>query len=159
MYWAPLLLICGLLTFCAAMAFDLSDPLRRTLRADNAFWLHLAAAPMIVHAVIYLVVGTNREQFTGLDAAVVVLLVAILALVAIVIDRRALFVSALSYFGFAVAALLRQANIADVGGIASTLVVTGGCVIALGVGWHAIRRLLLRVVPKSGLLLLLPPVR
>lgn len=156
--WAPLLLSFGLLTFAAAMAFDLSDPLRRTLRADNAFWLHLAAAPMIVHAVISMLVTNARMRFSPTDAVIVIGVVIVLALIAIVIDRRALFVSALGYFGFAVAVLLRGAQLDDAVGLAATLVVTGGIVIALGLGWRSIRRLLIGRLPRRGLLLHLPPV-
>src|SRR5438874_3733945 len=39
----------------AAMAFDASDRERATRRADCAFWLHLLAAPLIVHSLIWLV--------------------------------------------------------------------------------------------------------
>ena len=46
------LLVCGLGVFAAAMSFDASDRERLTRRADCAFWLHLLAAPLIVHSVI-----------------------------------------------------------------------------------------------------------
>ena len=45
----PLLLLCGLAVFALAMRFDLSDPKRQTRRTDIAFWLHMLAAPLIVH--------------------------------------------------------------------------------------------------------------
>ncbi|HVY19168.1 MAG TPA: hypothetical protein VHA70_03685 [Bauldia sp.] len=156
--WAPALLVSGLLTFAAAMAFDLSDPLRRTLRADNAFWLHLVAAPMIVHAVFNIAVRNARSHFSFEDAIIVLAVVLVLALVALVIDRRALFVSALSYFGFAIAVLVPGAGINNSVGIATTLAVTGGVVLALGVGWRSIRGALLARLPRQGLFLRLPPV-
>ena len=37
------------------MSFDISDRERLTRRADCAFWLHLLAAPLIVHSVVSLV--------------------------------------------------------------------------------------------------------
>ncbi len=43
---------CGLAVFAAAMAFDISDRERVTRRADCAFWLHLLAAPLIVHSLV-----------------------------------------------------------------------------------------------------------
>jgi hypothetical protein len=46
---------CGLRVFAAAMSFDLSDRDRMTRRSDCAFWLHLLAAPLIVHSLISLI--------------------------------------------------------------------------------------------------------
>jgi hypothetical protein len=43
--------ICGLAVFAFAMQFDTADLERRTRRTDIAFWLHLLAAPLIVHSV------------------------------------------------------------------------------------------------------------
>ena len=43
--------VCGLAVFAFAMQFDMTDPERRTRRTDIAFWLHLLAAPLIVHSV------------------------------------------------------------------------------------------------------------
>src|SRR5438445_9720901 len=45
-------LVCGLATFGLAMRFDMTDPARLTRRTDIAFWLHLLAAPLIVHSLI-----------------------------------------------------------------------------------------------------------
>ena len=44
-----LLLVAGLAVFVFAMRWDMSDRERKTRRSDVAFWLHLLAAPMIVH--------------------------------------------------------------------------------------------------------------
>ena len=55
-----LLLVCGLAVFALAMRFDMSDPQRLTRRTDIAFWLHLLAAPLIVHPLI-------RGLLHGLD--------------------------------------------------------------------------------------------
>ena len=42
----------GLAIFATAMKFDMSDRNRVTQRTDIAFWLHLLAAPLIVHSVV-----------------------------------------------------------------------------------------------------------
>ena len=34
------------------MRYDLSDPARETRRTDAAFWLHLLAAPLLVHTLV-----------------------------------------------------------------------------------------------------------
>src|SRR5215207_10020974 len=43
---------CGLDIFGLAMRFDMKDPKRLTRQTDIAFWLHLLAAPLIVHSFI-----------------------------------------------------------------------------------------------------------
>ena len=48
----PVLFVCGITIFAVAMRFDASDPLRLTRRTDIAFWLHLLAAPLIVHSLV-----------------------------------------------------------------------------------------------------------
>jgi hypothetical protein len=66
-----LFLACGLLAFALAMRFDLSDRQRVTRRTDIAFWLHLLAAPLIVHPLVLLVFGPEgaREGVAPASAA------------------------------------------------------------------------------------------
>ena len=51
-------LLLGIGVFLFAMRWDSSDPTRTTRRSDVAFWLHLLAAPMIVHP-IFTLLGLN----------------------------------------------------------------------------------------------------
>lgn len=143
-----LILLAGGGSFAAAMWQDLKDPKRRTLRSDNAFWLHLIAAPMIVHALIWLLIGANASDLQGpREAAIVIGIVAVLSVVAILVDRRALLVSGLAYVGFALARLVRETELSALGVTALTLVILGAGVVALGSGWHPVRRLLLHTIP------------
>jgi hypothetical protein len=59
----PLTFAAGLAVFAFAMRWDRSDPTRRTLRSDVAFWLHLAAAPMIVGPV-FAAIGAHKGVVT-----------------------------------------------------------------------------------------------
>ena len=93
----------GIGVFLFAMWWDGSDRARLTRRADVAFWLHLLAAPMIVHPVFTLL-GLNDGNATIGEGLVVILLYVVLGLTALAIDRRALLVSALAYVLFAHAA-------------------------------------------------------
>lgn len=151
------LLLCGLGVFAAAMSFDLSDRERLTRRSDNAFWLHLLAAPIIVHSLVLMVAGTTAFTMTAPVAAAVLLIVAALALVAIIIDRRALFVSALTYLGSVIAYALTSAATDRSIIFFSTLVILGIAVLALGVGWLPLRRRLLSLFSPE-LVARLPPV-
>src|SRR5437764_926277 len=66
-------LVLGIGTFLFAMRWDASDPTRETRRSDVAFWLHLLAAPLIVHPVFELL-GLTHGAATTLDAVVVLAL-------------------------------------------------------------------------------------
>ena len=75
--------------FLFAMWWDGSDRGRLTRRADVAFWLHLLAAPMIVHP-IFTLLGLNDGHATIGEGVVVILLYVALGITALAIDRRAL---------------------------------------------------------------------
>jgi hypothetical protein len=150
-------LILGAVLFVLAMQFDGSDPHRVTRRSDCGFWLHMAAAPFIVGPVISMVGGATS---TG-AAIVIIAMVLVLGLVALIVDRRALLVSSLLYFGFAVTYLITQT--ASVAGFQNSLMLTlgilGAFVLLLGLGWHPLRRLLLAPFSGAGWLKYLPPVQ
>jgi hypothetical protein len=141
----PIALVLGLAIFALAMRFDLSDPARVTRRTDIAFWLHLLAAPLIVHPLI--------SQFTAHDAlpqvwaAVAVLaLFVLLGIVAVVIDRRAMLVSGLAYAGYALSSLISTIGLAD-RTLPATLLALGAFVLLLSAGWRSVRTALLRLLP------------
>lgn len=148
-------LVCGLAVFAAAMRYDISDPDRATRRSDCAFWLHLAAAPLIVHSLISLITP-GFTQINNVLAAAIILIVAMLAIIAIVIDRRALLVSALIYVGFVIAFVIGGPAIGELQGsdarglvFFATLVILGVFVIVLGIGWMPLRRfLIVRISPS-----------
>lgn len=153
------LLGCGLVTFLAAMAFDLSDRERVTRRADCAFWLHLLAAPLIVHSLITLVAPEFNRMMTAPVAMAIVGIFAVLTVIAIVIDRRALLVSALAYVGVVIAyGITTTVGTSDRSGFVlfATLLVLGALVLMLGVGWRPLRRLFIHMLP-AGLGNRLPP--
>jgi len=150
---APLVLLCGLGVFALAMRFDLSDPNRQTRRTDIAFWLHMLAAPLIVHPLVSGLVGGG-----DLDTASALSVLAVfcgLALVALVVDRRAILVAGLSYAGIAFGALVAKAGLDD-GAVPLTLLVLGALVLLISAGWQALRRLLVPLMP-AALVRRLPP--
>ncbi|HUP67636.1 MAG TPA: hypothetical protein VM145_05445, partial [Sphingomicrobium sp.] len=83
-----LCLALGVGIFLFAMWWDGSDRGRLTRRADVAFWLHLLAAPMIVHP-IFTLLGLNDGHATIGEGVVVILLYVALGITALAIDRRA----------------------------------------------------------------------
>jgi hypothetical protein len=168
--YALLLLACGLAVFAAAMGYDLADRARTTRQADCAFWLHLFAAPLIVHSLIRLILAPPVPAplgaapfgltMTPASAVTIFVIVAVLTAIAVLIDRRALLVSALIYLGTAIGYALRSAIQTGTGNepivFFATLVILGALVLALGVGWQKLRRVVLRLFPP-GLVNRLPP--
>ncbi|PAX08577.1 hypothetical protein [Sphingomonas lenta] len=134
----PLLLAAGLALFLLAMRWDLSDRERRTRRADVAFWLHLAAAPLIAHP-IFRILGVFDADVGAGTAFVVVALYAMFAVLALAIDRRALLVSGLAYVLSALVALFRGAGAVELGWSFTALVI-GSALLTLSAFWHPMRR-------------------
>ncbi|NND50189.1 MAG: hypothetical protein HKN60_08045 [Rhizobiales bacterium] len=154
----PLFFVAGATTFCAAMIYDLSDPMRNTLRADNAFWLHLAAGPLIVHSVVGAITG-DEVDITFAQATIILIVLFVLGVVALIIDRRAMLVAGLAYLGIAIAVLVREAQV-DTGSVfAITLLFLGAAVVALGTGWRSARRAVVETLVPAGLREHLPTIR
>ena len=142
------LLVCGLAVFSLAMRFDLSDPARLTRRTDIAFWLHLLAAPLIVHPLVKgLLHGLDTRLTTG--AALGILWVfMILGIVAVIIDRRAILVSGLVYAGIAFGTIIKTLGFASATLLLPTvLLALGAFILLLSAGWHPLRRAILRRLP------------
>ncbi|OYY89510.1 MAG: hypothetical protein B7Y45_11675 [Sphingomonas sp. 28-66-16] len=133
----PIALAAGLGVFALAMWWDMSDKERRTRRADVAFWLHLAAAPLIAHP-IFQMLGVFDQDVGIAKAAVVLGLYLVFAFVALTVDRRALLVSSLVYVLYAMYALLQSAGAVELSA-ALTAFVIGSALLTLSVFWHQMR--------------------
>jgi hypothetical protein len=136
----------GLAIFAVAMKFDMSDRNRMTQRTDIAFWLHLLAAPLIVHSIVYPLLAESALS-TG-AAIAILLLFAILSFVALTIDRRALLVSSLLYLGYASSQILTWSGVASEN-LGLSVLIVGATVLALSVAWQPMRRFVLNVMPDA----------
>jgi hypothetical protein len=144
--WSFVLLL-GVGVFLFAMRWDSSDPARVTRRSDVAFWLHLLAAPMIVHPVFTLL-GLNDGSATIGEGLVVIALYVALGLTALAIDRRALLVSALAYVLYALSELFKQVGAVELN-IALTALVIGSALLLLSAFWHQARSIVVRQLPAA----------
>jgi hypothetical protein len=142
-----LTLLLGVGVFLFAMRWDSSDQARVTRRTDVAFWLHLLAAPMIVHPVFTLL-GLNDGHATIGEGLVVILLYVVLAIAALAIDRRALLVSALAYVLYALTELFKQMGAVELS-VALTALVIGSALLMLSAYWHQARRLVVQRLPDA----------
>jgi MFS family permease len=142
-----LVLFLGIGTFLFAMWWDGSDRARLTRRADVAFWLHLLAAPMIVHP-IFTLLGLNNNTATVSEGFVAVLLYVVLGLTALAVDRRALLVSALAYVLYALNALFREFGAVELN-VALTALVIGSALLMLSAFWSQARAAVVGPLPES----------
>jgi hypothetical protein len=158
MMWV--VLIIGLVVFAYAMHWDMQDRARQSRKADVAFWLHLVASPLVVHPV-FVLVGMNMlsafspmgSDFAKLStsgtfiATTAIIIYALLAVVALIVDRRAILVSALVYVLTAAIYLARQAGSTEIG-FAVAIIVIGSSLLMLSAFWQAMRRALMPLVPE-----------
>lgn len=150
----PLVLLAGVAVFVVAMRWDASDVQRQTRRSDVAFWLHLLAAPLLVHPVVAtlgLLDATPRVS----HAYLVIALYAAITYVSLAIDRRALMVSALAYVLYVFTKLLQQHGVVNLN-FASVALVLGSALLLLSAFWHRARAYALRFCPQA-LRRFLPP--
>ncbi len=165
----PMLLATGLILFAIAMWFDTSDRMRLNRLSDNAFWLHLLASPLTVHSIMWqsAIWTVGRERANSLNAlreiapmlaATVLGIFLVVMVVALIIDRRAMLVSSLIYVSVAITWIISQQG--SIFSAASfTPILIGTAVIALGVGWRRLRRLIFAILPIAALEPYLPPVK
>jgi hypothetical protein len=151
----PITLTGGVLVFALAMWWDMSDKERRTRRADVAFWLHLAAAPLIAHP-IFQMLGVFNADVDAAKAVIVLGLYLVFAFVALAVDRRALLVSSLVYVLYAMYALFKSAGAVELSA-ALTAFVIGSALLVLSVFWHQMRSVVVGLL--GGLRDRLPPVQ
>lgn len=156
----------GVLLFFAGVAFDARDPARTTRFSDNGFWLHFAAAPLILNGAFGLVTMAFGGQVSGAaglvmasadenanalgQAAVTLAIIIALGFISLLINRRVLIVSALLTTGVAIGVIMNEFGLGAGALAASTLIVLGGFVLILGAGWHGARRALLGWVKPDG---------
>lgn len=142
-----LLLLAGAGVFALAMWWDMSDRTRTTRRSDVAFWLHLLAAPMLVHP-IFAGLGILHGEAAAAQAALVILVYVALGLIALAIDRRALMVSALAYVLFALSSLIKQSGVVDLS-FGLTALIIGSALLLLSAFWTAARRRIVGLLPSD----------
>ena len=134
--FALLTVLLGLVGLVIALGFDMSDPHRVTRRAASGFWLHVIAAPAIVNTVALTLFDAGSVPAQLLLGA----FVALMALFAVVIDRRSFLVAGVGYVvALAVTVVEGQAFL--------VILMLGAGLVLLGAKWEALRRGLMRALP------------
>ena len=138
----------GIAAFTLAMKWDASDTLRQTRQSDVAFWLHLLAAPLLVHPVFISIGIFEDGDGTLMQSLAVVLLYVVIAFISLCIDRRALMVSSLGYVIYAFSALFKNYGAVSRDFMVAALVI-GAALLLLSAGWQAVRSRALKSFPYS----------
>ena len=140
------LFFCGCIAFTGAMYWDSADTSRITRKSDVAFWLHLLSAPLIIHPIFWnLGVLDGNESFSNM--ALVVLLYLFMAVLSILIDRRAFMVSSLMYVIYALSSLID--NYGGIGySFPLTGMVMGASLLLLSIYWQRVRALFVTQLPE-----------
>lgn len=140
----------GLAVFALAMVFDGSDPHRVTRRSAQGFWLHVVAAPAIINTVALSILSSE----IGGSNVILLIVMALFAIIAIVIDRRSFLLAAV---GYVVAVVSTLAPIAEDVNFGYLILGLGIFLLLLGSFWERIRAALLTILPIGGLRRFLPP--
>ncbi|MCV2886461.1 hypothetical protein OE749_17330 [Aestuariibacter sp. AA17] len=141
----PIMAILGILVFALAMYWDSKDTQRITRASDVAFWLHLVAAPLIVHPV-FSSLGLLEGHASVAASLVAVALYVGLALVSIAVDRRAIMVSSLVYLIYAFSGVLENYGLVSYS-FALTGMLVGATLLILSAYWAKSRNTILAMMP------------
>jgi len=148
----------GIITLACGIYYDSKDIHRTTRFADNAFWLHLTAAPLLIHGAVLELIKAKTTQLAGLlpvpdmsqgDAVMMLIIVGLVTLVGLILNRRALIVSSLIYALIAVGYLLVKSGLGFGMALTLTLILIGAAITLLGVGWHPMRNLMIMRLPQN----------
>jgi hypothetical protein len=141
----------GIACFLAGMWFDTRDPYRLGRHAATAFWLHLLAAPALVNTVALTLYNTGGTTGIGL----LVMALAVITVLALVIDRRSFLTAAIAYIALVIAWIVGDGG--NFGTWTFILIALGGIVTAIGTWWVQLRAAVMRVLPDFPGKSRLPP--
>lgn len=135
----------GCILVVIALYFDIRDRLRETRLAQNAFWLHLAAAPCLIHPFAFpLLIDDSLYASLGLFVAII-----ILSLFSIIIDRRSFLLSSSLYL---LALLIKLLFFQDQTDMMTTSLffiffLIGVFLTSIGSFWEHIRKTIMSILP------------
>lgn len=134
--FALITILIGLAALALALRYDMSDPHRVTRRAANAFWLHVVAAPAIVNTVAL----TLLDADTSLSNLLLFGFLLLIALFAVIIDRRSFLMAGAGY-AVALSVIVLEA------GSSVVILLLGAALVFLGARWEAIRGRAMAALP------------
>jgi len=148
-------ILLGIAVFIVAMWYDSHDTRRITSLSDNAFWLHLLAAPLIVHGVM---VSLFLTKYGGLqtNSLYILLLFTLFFFIALFVDRRAILVSSFAYALYAVFKFAYQQFFQIDNLTLFIFMGVGIFVIFFGTYWYKVRTLIFSPIASYKICKLVP---
>lgn len=140
----------GMAAFAGGMWFDSHDPHRLGRYSASGFWLHLLAAPALVNTVAL----TFYNMGPGTGYALLALALALIAMLALVIDRRSFLTAGIGYLAFLITLVARQGGDLDWPWV---VLILGAVITGLGAYWTDLRARLMRALPDFPGKRRLPP--
>ena len=155
----------GLALLVAGVSYDMRDPERVTRWSGNGFWLHFVAAPLVLGGALAIVrmgpvfdipqmaegdIDFWTNQFNVAQSVVTLVVIGVFALISLLLNRRALVVAGLLSAGIAIGVIVRASGLGGAEVAAVTLILLGGGILLLGLGWNSARAALLAFVPSTG---------
>jgi hypothetical protein len=135
--------ILGSLVFIVAMLFDAMDTKRVSHLSDSAFWLHLLAAPLIVHGAMVSMLVSDHPWIQSINKEILmVIFFSGFFLLALLIDRRALLISTQLYAIYALTQLLQHQLSSGQNIVMYVMMGLGLFVIFFGSYWYLARRII-----------------
>lgn len=133
----------GIIVFAVALWFDSQDTLRESHLSDNAFWLYLLAAPLMVHGVMVSLLTSDQLWIQALNKEVLMIVFfAGFFLLSLLIDRRVMLISTQLYVIYALTQLLQDKINSTQNVMIYILIGLGLFVIYFGTYWYKSRRLI-----------------
>ncbi|MCB5408783.1 hypothetical protein H0485_02015 [Pseudogemmobacter sp. CC-YST710] len=129
----------GLVAFLAGMWFDMKDPHRLGRHSATAFWLHLLAAPALVNTVALTLYNSGGATAMPL----LILALAVITLLALVIDRRSFLSAAIAYIAIVITWMTGE----GFGSWVGTMLILGGLITAIGTWWVQLRGFVMARLP------------
>jgi len=148
---SPLIFVAmGLIIFSIAMGFDSKDTKRQSHLSDSAFWLHLLAAPLIVHGAMISLLTSNQTWVASFSNDILMIVFfGGFFLLALFVDRRAMLVSTQLYAIYALTQLFQNDLIGEQNVMIYVLMALGLFVIFFGTYWYKTRRIIFGIFANS----------
>lgn len=148
-------ILLGMMVFIVAMWYDSRDTQRVTSLSDNGFWLHLLAAPLIVHGVMVSLFLSNHNVLQS-NSLSILLLFTLFFFIALFVDRRAILVSSFAYALYAVFKFAYQQFMQVDNMTLFIFMGVGIFIIFFGTYWYKVRKLVFSPISSLGICKLVP---
>jgi len=149
----------GLMVFAVAMWFDAQDTKRVSHMSDSAFWLHLLAAPLIVHGVMASMLLSESSVFEFINKEIMIIIFfACFFLLALLVDRRAMLISTQLYVIYALTQLFQDKVSSTQDVMIYILMALGLFVIYFGAYWYKTRYIIFRFISSSAISKYIPDI-